>query len=315
MTLVRNSLGKGAVLAMVGLYLALTAVPLRADLISPVSPSDPTPIVEWPNLLPPLPTPYEDPTETDCIHGQPSCIDRTINTMQHRLGKLVQTCDHRAVFALAYLRVTEDARNADRSGLFSDSKWFQNEDRVFARYYFSTFDAYAGGRLTDVPVAWRIAFDAAVNKQVPALGNLVLSMNAHINRDFPYMLAGVGLTKPDGSSRKPDHDAYNARLAALYQPMLAEIAARFDPTADDYDASLIDNVSAVLTLQAGRESVWRNAERLANASSDAERRLVAASIEAEAATAGQTLFEAFRYRLGQSSAERDAWCAAYGAGG
>ena len=49
--------------------------------------------------------------------------------------------------------------------------------------------------------------DAAKGRQVTGLGNLLLGMNAHINRDLPFVLYSIGLTAPDGSSRKPDHDA------------------------------------------------------------------------------------------------------------
>ena len=67
------------------------------------------------------------------------------------------------------------------------------------------------------------------------LGNFMLAMNAHINRDFPYVLAKVGLTAPDGTSHKADHNRYNQRLDSLYMPVFAEEARRFDPTFDDID--------------------------------------------------------------------------------
>ena len=38
-------------------------------------------------------------------------------------------------------------------------------------------------------------------------GDLLLGMNAHINRDLAFVLAATGLIGPDGSSRKHDYDA------------------------------------------------------------------------------------------------------------
>lgn len=302
-----------AALAAGSVALGLAAAPAGAQFIAPTSPTDPSPYVDWPALLPALPTPAKDPTERDCIEGADSCIERTIEEMERRLHTVVPVCDHRAVFSVAYLRVTEDVRDAARAGVFSDARWLQNEDRVFARLYFDAYDDYEARRFDRLPVAWRMTFDATRDRQVGALGNFLMSMNAHINRDFPYVLDGVGIRTPDGRSRKPDHDAYNRRLAALYQPVLREVAERFDPVADDVDLGVVDNEFAFALLQSWREGVWRNAERLTSAQTDSARRQVAASIEAYAATVGRLLLETFRYRDGGAQrAARDAWCAQHG---
>ncbi|MBA3327486.1 MAG: hypothetical protein H0T43_04205 [Solirubrobacterales bacterium] len=300
-------------LAALAAALGLCAGPAAAQLIAPTSPTDPSPYVDWPALLPALPAPAKDPTERDCIEGADSCIDRTIEEMKHRLHTVVPVCDHRAVFSVAYLRVTEDVRDAARAGVFSDARWLQNEDRVFARLYFDAYDDYQARRLHRLPAAWRMTFDATRHRRMGALGNFLMSMNAHINRDFPYVLDGVGIRRPDGTSRKPDHDAYNRRLAALYEPVLREIAERFDPTTDDADIAILDNEGAFAVLQSWREGVWRNAERLTNARTRAARRRVAASIEAYSATVARVLLRTFRYRDGGARrAARDAWCAQHG---
>ena len=44
-------------------------------------------------------------------------------------------------------------------------------------------------------------------KTVTGAGDLLLGMNAHINRDLAFVLAGTGLIHPDGSSSKADYDA------------------------------------------------------------------------------------------------------------
>jgi hypothetical protein len=292
---------------------AVAAAPAHAQLLAPASPTDPSPYLDWPALLAPLPGPAKDPSERDCIEGEPSCIDRTIEEMEHRMHTVVPVCDHRVVFSLAYLRVTEDIRDAARAGVFRDPRWLQNEDRVFARLYFDAYDDYAAERFDRLPAAWRMTFDAAKDREMGAFGNFLMSMNAHINRDFPYVLDGVGIRRPDGTSRKRDHDVYNRRLAALYEPVLREVAERFDPVADDGDIGMVDNEIAFALLQSWREGVWRNAERLTNARTEGERRQVGASIEAYAASVGRVLLETFRYRDGGAQrAARDAWCAQHG---
>ncbi len=99
------------------------------------------------------------------------------------------------------------------------------------------------------------------------LGNLLLSMNAHINRDMPYLVEAIGMTKPDGSTRKLDHDRGNKVLNTLYDDVLKELSARFDSSIDDVDVPgfLGDDAALFQMLQGWREGVWRNAELLDNA--------------------------------------------------
>jgi len=270
------------------------------------------PYVDWPALLPSMPTPFTPNVEPDCADGSPVCIDRTIGEMQRRLNAVVPVCDHRAVFALAYLRVTEDVREATRAAEFDDPRWLASVDAVFARLYFSVYDAWEAGRRDGVPISWRLAFESQRTRELSALGDFLMSMNAHINRDFPFVLAGIGLTKPDGTTtRKPDHDVYNKRLANLYTPVLQEVAKRFDPTADDVELGPGDDAFAALLLQSWREGVWRNAERLVNAGSPAARAQVAASIEAYAESIGRSIQEATQAD-GPARDARRAWCATHG---
>ena len=80
------------------------------------------------------------------------------------------------------------------------------------------------------------------------------------------------------------------------------------------DGNLPGTYDETATLQlvvAWREEAWRNAELLANAATSAERSLVAASIEQSALLKQQVLLLATTYGLFQSSAARDAHCAAH----
>ena len=127
-----------------------------------------------------------------------------------------------------------------------------------------------------MPVAWRKAFDAARDKRVTATGDLLLGINAHVNRDLPFVLAGMGLVRPGGESGKPDFDKANEFLDAASDAMMAELAARFDPTVDDVNDPLglaYGTVMQMLTTM--REGAWRNAEALVNAPTAQARALVA----------------------------------------
>ena len=162
--------------------------------------------------------------------------------------------------------MTQNVKAAADSGYFADRTWLTQVDAVFAEMYFDTMDAWHAGRTAEVPKAWRTALTASDDRSMTGLGDFMLNMNAHINNDFPHALATVGLTAADGSSHKPDHNAYNQRLDSLYIPVFREEAERFDPTFDDYDAGPLDDAGVGTIMRGWREMVWRHAEELATAS-------------------------------------------------
>jgi hypothetical protein len=215
--------------------LVVTGAVVAALLIGPgSSQADDPPYVGWTQLLPGLTTQYEPSSENDCAAGRTHCVDAVIREMQRRFDPLAQACDHDSIFALAYLRTTEEYRRTiEDPTFFSDTPFVNHEDAVFANLYFEAYDAWHAGQAA--PPAWAIAFQAAHDHAVTAEGNLSLGINAHIQRDLPFALAGIGLVKPDGSSRKPDHDRVNEFLNRVTDDLYAEIARRFDPTIDDAD--------------------------------------------------------------------------------
>lgn len=248
-----------------------------------------------------------------CPSGDINCVDRVIREMDRRFEALASTCDHDAVFALMYLRTTQEFKRAvQEPGFFLDNDYLIRQDVVFANYYFDAYDHYVAGERDRVPEAWRIAFDAARDRAVSGSGNILLGMNAHVNRDLPYVLASLGLTFPDGSSRKPDHDKVNDFLWRVIRPGLDEAARRFDPSIDDsnVDGTTLDEYTFFQMLVAWREGAWHNAVRLAEAETQAEWDQVAAEIEASAAATARALqLETAYVPPLTTSAARDAWCA------
>ena len=116
--------------------------------------------------------------------------------------------------------------------------------------------------------------------------------------------------RPDGSSRKLDHDRVDRILNRVIDDLYAEIARRFDPTIDDTNAPGTIDEAAIFQLLAGwREVAWRNAELLATADSAGARATVAATIEAYAASQADLIRVTMAYGPLRSSAARDAYCA------
>ena len=295
-------------------HLAAAILTLACALVAPAmaSAEDP-PYLGWPGLLPAVPGTYSPTTEDDCVKGRTSCVDAVIREMYDRFDPLASACDHDAVFSLAYLRTTEEYRRTiEDPDFFDDTAFVNHEDAVFAEYYFRAQDAWNGDLRDLTPPAWAHAFEAAERRELSATGNLVLGMNAHIQRDLPFALAGIGLTAPDGATRKRDHDRVNIFLNRVPDDLIPELARRFDPTVDDGDLpTMVDDIASFQVVPTWREIAWRNAERLVAAETAEQRALVALDIEAYAASQAAFLRSATAYQLGEDSAARDAHCAAY----
>jgi len=286
-------------------------VALTVSGASPASAADP-PFVGWAAVLPPLTSEYEPTSLNDCIAGRPECVASTIRKMQSRFAPLAQDCSHQAVFALAYLRTTEQYLDFSRTaGFLSDPAFVNHQDVAFAEMYFSAYDNWAAGRIQRVAPAWRVALRAADNRTVDGMGNLLLGMNAHVNRDLPFVLAGIGLIAPDGSSRKPDHDQINIMLNHVVQPLVREEAARFDSSIAIAPTPFgVGYTGLMQALVIWRETAWRNAELLVAAPTAAARDVVAAEIESSAEVTAQVLVAASRYQPPlKTTAPRDRHCA------
>jgi hypothetical protein len=291
---------------------ALAALVVTLMLPAAAAAEDP-PFVGWSALLPGLSLPYDPSSPDDCSAGRVQCVDKTIREMTRRFDALASSCDHNAIFSLTYLRVTEEYRRTVAGPFFDDTPFVNYEDTLFARYYFAAFDAWAAGRIEQVPPAWRVAFDAARTRAVSASGDLLLGINAHVQRDLPLVLYSIGLVRPDGTSRKADHDRVNIILNRVADDIVAEIARRFDPSVDDTALpGGLDGTAVFQILAAWREKAWRNAELLAAAPTPEAREFVAAAIEQDAAMEARAIVTSTAYPpLVGSSGTRDAFCAVH----
>ena len=276
----------------------------------------PPSIVGWPSDFPAWAYQFDPASPNACAAGKPTCVTQTIKTMNLRFKPLASSCHHNAVFSLAYLRTTQEYARfaAEQPTHFDDVAWVNHEDAVFAQFYFHAYDRWAAGRRSEVPAAWLIAFDAAQDKKVSGAGDLLLGMSAHVNRDLPFALAGLGLVAPNGQSRRHDHFVINDMLERVVKPLMAEEARRFDPTIDDANDPLGITYSAVFQMLKGwRANAWVNAQRLVGAPTPEAKAVVAQAIETEAAKTARTLVATYSYAPpATTTAARDAYCASQG---
>jgi hypothetical protein len=277
---------------VVGALVSSTAL-----IASPSSAEEPL-FIGWSQLLPSFATTYDPSSSNICVSGRNQCVDAVIKEMEKRVKPLDQACDHNVMFGLMYLRTTEEyRRSALTPGFFTDPAFINHQDAGFAKQYFDAWDSYRAGDLAHTPKAWQIAFKNADQEKVSGTGNMLLGMSGHVNRDLPHILAQIGLVKPDGTSRKPDHDKVNEFLNLVMEPLMDEAAARFDPTVDDgqVDGTTMDETGMLQILVGWREQAWRNAEALVNAPTPEARALVEAEIERVAAVESNLIVVATSY--------------------
>ncbi|MEA2493514.1 MAG: hypothetical protein QOJ29_1425 [Thermoleophilaceae bacterium] len=241
-----------------------------------------------------------------CRKASTKCVDTEVRRLGAARGWF--GCDHRGVFATTYLELTKALRDTLRARptFFRDSRYLYFEDALFADLYFNTLDAYGKGK--PVPPAWQIALDTAHSSNVNAAQDMLLGINAHVQNDMPFVLAALGLRQPDGTTRKPDHDKMNEILDAGYEQVVRAIEDRFDPMMATTNArwTFADDVAGLEMVKQWRENVWRNAERLLAAKSDAERQQVTQDIQSYAAQWARQIANPLQvpdYRV-----QRDAYC-------
>jgi hypothetical protein len=229
-------------------------------------------------------------------------VEATIEEMASRYASLLADCDHKGLFALAYKATTEEyLRAATEPGFFRDPGYLDDEDTLFARYYFDHVDNWTAGRAERVPAAWRLSFQSSDDRSVTTLGDVLLGISAHINQDLPYVIAELGVTDERGRSRKGDHDQVNVFLARV--AFDDEIRANWDPA---YDVAY---TSGLATIESWRASAWESALALVAATTPEDRSKIDAAIAENAESAGKLIAGVTAYNAGDSAEARDAFCA------
>jgi hypothetical protein len=267
------------------------------------------PNLNWTALLPPAsdtpadvqpgPVPYCETPSIDCID---TTVDR-LQTLQGELG-----CDHRGVFATTYLELTKAILGLldAEPNVVRDPDYLYTEDALFANFYFDAISDWEQGR--PVAPAWRIAFRQAEMGQITGAQEMLLGINAHVQNDMPFVIAALGVREPDGTSRKPDHDAMNEALNRGYAPVINAVRERYDPTMSLTNPDglvTIDDIVGLELARVWREQVWRNAERLLKADTDEQVAAITHGIQANAAAWAQgiALVQIPGFRT-----SRDAYC-------
>jgi hypothetical protein len=286
--------------------LLIAAVPASAQLGG-------TDLIKWPQLLPALDVPSDvqaHPVKR-CRKASVRCVARLQRRLRRQWKRFDADCDHRAVIAYSYLQITRGLRKdlgGPRPGLVRHRRWMEYLITTFSNRYFEAFRDYAAGR--SVADSWRITFETAASGNAQAGQEVLLFSNAHVQHDLPFAYEEMGLETKRGKSRKPDHDAVNEVNARVFDGIEKYVAANYDASFNLIDLPLVplEEIGTLELVKLWREGAWRNAERLLNAETSAERREIVASIEATSRFWAQLISAGGIPGYGET---RDAYCASH----
>lgn len=260
----------------------------------------------WPQALPALPssTDIQPHPVPGCDKPEPKCIRKLLKNVDALLAEL--GCDHRAPFIAFARQFQAEILRAMEDGFFDDDDWMPTYVNLGgANRFVAALQAYDAGQ--PVPLAYQIAFDAAATGETTVFQDVVLGVNAHSQNDMPFATADQGLRRPDGSSRKPDHDRMNQLVQRIWDSAWKEVAQRYDPllTQTGGPEHPLARIGGLQMNNLWREGVWRNAERLVAARTPEEREVVAQSIEAQAGAWAAFIAAP---QVPGTRAQRDAYC-------
>ena len=273
----------------------------------------------WPQHLPPQEVSAAvQPRPVDhCRKATLRCVDDLLRRLRKQWRPLDAACDHRALWPFAYIQITKLIR-ADLARevpkWFPHRKWFIYVVTDFSNRYFRAYANQFRGRPERVPYSWRVTFDAAAAGDYHAGQDILLASNAHTQYDLPHVYAKLGMRTPSGETRKPNHDGVNEVNTRVFDFIEDEYARRYDPTFSwvDMKPSPLDELGSQEMVKGWREGAWRNAERLMNARTSAERAEVEQSI---ATTANVWADFIASGALPGHRETRDQHCRAFHAGG
>jgi hypothetical protein len=211
-----------------------------------------------------------------------------LRVMRRQLRQWDAARDHRAAFLRVYVTMTAGVEERRAKGFFFDPAWIERVAVRFGWYYFHALTEWEAGRRA--PPAWAFAFEQARRGRTFVLQDILLGMNAHINNDLALvvweLMAGEGdaADRERSVRRRYDHDQINRVLEQVIPGVEREVAANdgrgIRPLS--WFMGNLDEALALFGLITYRDKVWKNAQFLLAARTEAEQSTVIHWIEQDA---------------------------------
>lgn len=198
--------------------------------------------------------------------------------------------DRRGAFVNAYLQITSELNGWVEARRFHDSDWVARYAVAFANRFRRALAAYERGDQAACPSAWRIALGASAAGAGPAILDLLLGINAHINHDLPFALREVGID-PDRPTKHADHTTVNAALRVVTTRIRQQFAPLYTTRQGALDRWLGDlgEVCTAVGFRVARARAWDEGVALVGARTAAAASRITARIERQSARFGRRL--------------------------
>ena len=197
-------------------------------------------------------------------------VDETIEAVAGRLQErgdaLAPDQSHLRIFLNTYRRTTLAVGEAVEEARFEDPEWVRAWDVAFAELYLDALDANLSGER--VPRPWRLAFDAPAD--LPALRQVLLGINAHVNYDLPQSLLAV-ITDEQFTDevlmdrRRRDHERIDGVLASRVAAEDSELKSTGVASILDTALTPLNRLGTKRFLREARLKVWHNTVELQQA--------------------------------------------------
>ena len=204
--------------------------------------------------------------------------------------------DRRGVFVSAYLVTSQTLAEWIAAGRFARNDSVARSVVNFANLYLEALTGFENPTRPEIPKAWRTSLGVSASGSATVMQDLLLGINAHLNRDLPFAVLEAGIDVHCRSCRRDffrindalrvSIPAIRKRVLSVYRPQWRGLAVLCGDRIDD------------LVMEAfciSRESAWEWASALQQASSHPERRRVAVAIDQRAAEVAETML-GLRYR-------------------
>jgi CRP-like cAMP-binding protein len=168
---------------------------------------------------------------------------RQYQGVRTQMARVVQhwerQADARAVFLRCYWTMTGAMLQALEEERFGDPTWVFALLNRFADFYFDALTSYELVRhdrpdpSRTVPEAWRLAFALTEGRGAGIVAQLLCGVNAHINRDLPFVLyelfanSWAELSEEQRQTRHADYDLINDVIAGTADAVQHDVVERY----------------------------------------------------------------------------------------
>ena len=193
----------------------------------------------------------------------PSSVAEVVARLETTVSPL-SSSDGVACFARLYLAVTEGVQKRLAGLSFSDPRFLERLDVVFADLFFVAFEAFEHDP-AQAPRAWLPLFEARSRHGIVPLQFALAGMNAHINRDLPVALVATCHefnTRPArDSAQHVDFKRVNDLLAVVEAQVKQQYLSGWQRVVGRH-LRRVDDVVAMWNISRARDAAWVNAETL-----------------------------------------------------